>query len=138
MTVTFSEDVTEFPGGTEGSAVWYFSPSEDLVITHGTYVRHRKETDRVWVITVLPNTGPGLTTITLPHGTVATGFNTEVWNQHASIEVRAGQRTVDFKQAAYMVDEGAHVTVIGDPGRRPSDHRRDTPDLRGSGRCRRS
>ncbi len=111
VTVTFSEDVTEFPGGTEGSAVWYFSPSEDLVITHGTYVRHRRETDRVWVITVMPNSAPGLTTITLPHGTVATEFNTEVWNQHASIEVRAGQRTVDFKQATYMVDEGAHVTV---------------------------
>ena len=60
----------------------------------------------------MPDFGPGLTTITLPYGTVATGFNTDVWNQEANLlEVRAGQRTVDFKQAAYMVDEGAHVTV---------------------------
>ena len=110
VTVTFSEDVTELPGPTE-SGVWYFSPSEDLVITHGTYVRHRKVTDRVWTITVKSNRSPGLTTITLPYGTVATGFDTGVWNQEASLQVQAGNRSVAFGQAAYTVDEGADVTV---------------------------
>ena len=110
VTVTFSEDVTELPGPTE-SGVWYFSPSEDLVITHGTYVRHRKDTDRVWTITVRPNRSPGLTTITLPYGTVATGFDTGVWNQEASLQVQAGKRSVAFGQAAYTADEGAAVTV---------------------------
>ena len=113
-TVTFSEDVTEFPGGTEGSAVWYFSPSEDLAITNGTFVSYRKVTDRVYEITVMPDFGPGLTTttITLPYGKVATGFNTDIWNLEANLlEVQAGRWTLDFEQAAYTVDEGADVTV---------------------------
>ena len=111
VTITFSHDVTELPGPTEGDATWYFSPSEDLVITHGTFVNYQRVTDKVWNITVEPDIDPGTTTVTLPHGSVATGHNTDVWNQESGMEIEAGRRSAAFRQAAYTVDEGAGVIV---------------------------
>ena len=111
VTITFSHDVTELPGPTEGDATWYFSPSEDLVITHGMFVNYQRVTDKVWNITVEPDIDPGTTTVTLPHGSVATGHNTDVWNQESGMEIEAGRRSAAFRQAAYTVDEGAGVIV---------------------------
>ena len=115
VTVTFSAEVTELPGNTEGDTTWYFSPQEDLVISHGDFVRHQRgsqrESGRVWNIFVQPYDSPGTTTITLPHQRVATGSNTDFWNAEASIEVQAGRRSVDFELDTYTVDEGSNLTV---------------------------
>ena len=111
VSVTFSADVTALPGTTEGAAPWYFSPQEDLVISHGDFVRYQRDSGRVWNIFVKPYDSPGTTTITLPHQRVATDSNTDVWNAEASIEVQAGRRSVDFELDTYTVDEGSNITV---------------------------
>ena len=115
VTVTFSAAVTELPGNTEGDTTWYFSPAEDLDISHGDFVSHQRATQRdsgrVWNIFVKPHESPGTTTITLPHQRVATGSNTDFWNAEASIEVQAGRRSVDFELDTYTVDEGSNITV---------------------------
>ena len=111
VTVTFSAEVTELPGNTEGDTAWYFSPQEDLVISHGDFVRYERDSGMVWNILVKPDDSPGTTTITLPHQRVATGRNTDVWNAEASIEVQAGRRSVDFELDTYTVDEGSNITI---------------------------
>ena len=111
LTITFSHDVTIVPFSTEGTAEGYFSPGEDLVITHGAFVDYQKVTNKVWNITVSPDIDPGTTTVTLPHRSVATGYNFDFWNQESGMEIEAGRRSAAFRQAAYTVDEGAGVTV---------------------------
>ena len=110
VTVTFSHDVLAERDGQE-SGPWLFIPSSDLEITRGTYVSQVMVSGKVWRITVTPNAVPGVVTVTLPHERVATGVATEVWNAAASIEVKAGKRSVDFEQAAYTAVEGGTVEV---------------------------
>ena len=110
VTVTFSHDVLAERTGQE-SGPWLFIPSSDLAITRGTYVSHVMVSGKVWRITVTPNAVPGVVTVTLPKERVATGVATEVWNAAASIEVKAGKRSVDFEQAAYTAVEGGTVEV---------------------------
>ena len=93
------------------NANWYFVPTEDLDITHGTYVGHREVSPTVFTITVRPNSSLGTTVISLPQAVVATGLDTEVWNNAASIELQAGRRSVSLEQGSYTVGEGEDVIV---------------------------
>ena len=111
VTVTFDQDVTPLPGTAEGDVKWYFSPAEDLTISHGTYVGYEKITNRVYNVIIRPSMAVGTSVVALPERKVATGRITDVWNLAASIDVAAGKRTVTFEQAAYSVGEGDDVVV---------------------------
>ena len=114
VTVTFDQDVTLLSDSLEGNILWYFSPTEDITISHGTfrlYTPYQKISDQIWEINVVPDPGVGTTVITLPGRTVATGRDTEVWNLEASLEVAAGKRSVNFEQAAYSAGEGDDVVL---------------------------
>ena len=111
VSVSFGEDVTELDDDIEGDSEWYFSTKDDLVVTNGDIISSQMVSDRDWLITVQPESGATTVTITLPYARVATGSNTGVWNQEASLEVQSSVRSVDFKQSAYTVDEGESVTV---------------------------
>ena len=111
VTVTFDQDVTPLPGTAEGDVKWYFSPAEDLTISHGTYVGYEKITNRVYDVMIRPSRAVGTLVVALPERKVATGRTTDVWNLATSIDVAAGKRSVTFEQATYSVGEGDDVVI---------------------------
>ena len=111
VTVTFDQDVTPLPGTAEGDVKWYFSPAEDLTISHGTYVGYEKITNRVYDVMIRPSMAVGTLVVALPERKVATGQITDVWNLATSIDVAAGKRSVTFEQATYSVGEGDDVVI---------------------------
>ena len=111
VTLRFSQDVTVLPTAFEGDDEWYFTPTEDIEVSHGSLHSHSRVSNREWTLTISPNSGVGTTEVSLPANRVATNSDLEVWNSAANISLAAGKRSVSFGEPAYTVAEGAGTTV---------------------------
>ena len=111
VTLMFSQDVTPRPSTVEGDDEWYFFPTEDIEVSHGSLHSHSQVSNRQWTLTIDPYSGVGTTTVSIPFEKVATSSDLEVVNSPASISLKAGKRAVSFGEPTYTVAEGASTTV---------------------------
>ena len=115
--VEFSEEVTPIIGGSgiEHSLDWFFDPEEDVEISGGVHNKRLtvKISDMAWELSVSPMSNPGTLRLWIPAFSVATGMDTDIWNNtEAAIELRVGPYRVNFGAASYRAVEGEMVVEV--------------------------